>query len=59
MMNAPCKEELSNRFSAEDWTGRKPAYASGGPITIPADAPATLTEALKRFSAAPPKPTAG
>jgi acyl-CoA synthetase (AMP-forming)/AMP-acid ligase II len=48
MMNAPCKEELSNRFSAEDWTGRKPAYASGGPITIPADAPATLTEALLR-----------
>src|SRR5688572_8606168 len=50
MMNSPTKEELSTSFSAEDWAGRKPAYASGGPIRIPFEAPATLTEALVRRS---------
>ena len=48
MMNSPTKEELSTRFSTDDWADHKPAYASGGAITIPADAPATLTEALLR-----------
>ena len=38
--------QLSTRFSAQEWAGRQPAYASGGPISIPADAPATFTEAL-------------
>ena len=47
-MNAPNRDEFSTRFTAEEWAGRQPAYASGGPIRIPADAPKTLTEALLR-----------
>ncbi|MDX1952222.1 MAG: condensation domain-containing protein [Verrucomicrobiota bacterium] len=39
---------LSNRFSAEEWSGRLPAYSSGGPLRIPSAAPITLTEALLR-----------
>ena len=47
-MNAPNREAFSTRFTAEEWVGRGPAYASGGPITIPAEAPRTFTEALLR-----------
>ncbi|HEX7858959.1 MAG TPA: condensation domain-containing protein [Verrucomicrobiae bacterium] len=47
-LNAPVASEYSTRFSPEQWARRKPAYASGGPITIPPNAPMTFTEALRR-----------
>ena len=47
-MTSPNLTNLTARFSHEEWEGRKPAYASGGPIHISPESPMTFTEALKR-----------
>ena len=43
-------EQVSNNFTPAQWAGRTPAYASGGPLHFPAEAPKTLTEALLRHA---------
>lgn len=47
-MNAPNRHDFSKRFNESEWTGRNPAYAAGGPLTIPVGAPLTFTEAILR-----------